>query len=275
MRLEPPTIGGYKRKCTREPGARRSALWQRDRTSKDRRAVWRLYCSRLQHIACLEDHLNSLPTGLVDSVNVGSIRAIQWEGGAVRTAIWKSPVVGRVAVRGVNVVGDDQGDRQAHGGPDKAVYAYHRADLDWWSRELQQELLPGAFGENLTVQGFSLTDAVIGERWRVGTVLFEVAQPRIPCFKLGIRMGDRRFPPRFAAAGRPGAYLRIIEEGELAAGDPVEIIHRPDHDVTVGLINRAYHVDHSLASQLLAAPQLPRGWREWATRYVSAPSGKR
>ena len=157
--------------------------------------------------------------GRLLAVNVGAVRQIELAGQARTTAIWKLPVSGRVAVRGVNLVGDDQADRHAHGGPDKAVYAYAREDYAWWERQLDRTLDPGMFGENLTTERIDLTDALVGERWRVGSAVLQVTSPRVPCWKLGVRMGDPRFPARFAAAGRPGAYLAILEEGEIGAGD--------------------------------------------------------
>jgi MOSC domain-containing protein YiiM len=207
--------------------------------------------------------------GMVMSVNVAKPRTVRWRGREVRTAIWKEPVAGPVAVRGVNVAGDEQGDRVHHGGPDKAVYAYAADDLAWWAGELDRDLGPGVFGENLTVAGMNVSGAVVGEHWRVGTVLVEVAQPRIPCFKLGIKLGDQRFVRRFAAAGRPGAYLRIVQDGEVAAGDPVELISRPAHGVTVGDVSRAYHGDRAAAPRLLGAPELPASWRRWASGQVA------
>lgn len=202
--------------------------------------------------------------GRLESVNVGSARTTEWNGRTVRSAIWKAPVAGTVAVRGVNVAGDDQGDRAVHGGIDKAVYAYAAEDYRWWAGQLGRELDPGTFGDNLTVSGLDLGAAVIGERWQVGSAVLEVSQPRTPCFKLGMRMGDRAFPRRFAKATRPGAYLRIVREGEVRAGDPLTVAHRPTHGVTVGLVAHAYHHDRTRADALLAAPQLAGGWRDWA-----------
>jgi MOSC domain-containing protein YiiM len=172
--------------------------------------------------------------GEVRSVNVGAIRRVEHRGRQVSTGIWKEPVVGPVAVRGVNLEGDDQADRRFHGGPDKAVYAYAVEDYAWWASELGHALALGAFGENLTVEGVDLTAAVVGERWLVGTCVLEVRQPRTPCWKLGLRMGDDRFPARFLAAGRPGAYLRIAREGELGAGDELVRFHIPDEGPTMG-----------------------------------------
>jgi MOSC domain-containing protein YiiM len=211
---------------------------------------------------------------LIESVNVGRPRPMERSNGQVSTsAIWKSPVDGRVAVRGVNVDGDDQADRSVHGGPDQAVYAYSAEDTEWWQAELARELGPGAFGENLTTRGLDVTNALIGERWRIGTVLLEVTSARIPCWKLAKRMEDPHFVKRFADAGRPGAYLRIIEEGELGAGDTVHVIERPAHDVTVGLLAHAYQHDRTQLVRLLDAPALPVRWREWieevAVRYSS------
>jgi MOSC domain-containing protein YiiM len=204
------------------------------------------------------------PSGQIVSVNVGAPRIVHWRDRDVLTSIFKDPVTDRVAVRGVNLVGDDQADRSVHGGPDKAVYAYAREDLTWWSEELDALLVPGVFGENLTVNGVAVTHAVIGERWRVNDVLLEVCGPRIPCYKLGIRMGEDRFPPLFAAVGRPGAYLRIVSEGTVAAGDALTVEHRPAHGVTVQTVADVFHRDHSRAAELLAAPELAEVWQGWA-----------
>jgi MOSC domain-containing protein YiiM len=125
-----------------------------------------------------------------------------------------------MALRGVNLHGDDQADPNVHGGPDKAVYAYAVEDTEWWEAQLGA----GAFGENLTVHGIPVSEAVIGERWLGGSAVREVAQPRLPCFKLGLRMGDPRFLKRVAAADRPGAYLRVVSEGDIGAGDQIDVI---------------------------------------------------
>lgn len=195
------------------------------------------------------------------SVNVGGIRDVEWRGRHVRTAIWKSPVAESVQFRGVNAAGDDQADRTVHGGPDKAVYVYAAEDYEHWAAE-GVAIEPGLFGDNLTVQGIDCVNAVIGERWRVGTALFEVAQPRQPCYKLGIRMDDPHFPRRFYTVGRFGVYLRIVAEGTLRAGDTITILSRPDHGVTVWHIADALR-HPATAHRLLAAPQLPESWREW------------
>jgi MOSC domain-containing protein YiiM len=172
------------------------------------------------------------------------------------SAIGKAPVDHRVRVEGVNVAGDDQADRRVHGGPDKAVYAYASEDTAWWAEELGRELGPGMFGENLTTAGVDVSGAIIGEIWRIGTVTLQVAQPRLPCAKLGLRFGDIGMVKRFGEANRPGAYLRILAEGELGAGDAVEILQRPDHGVTVALVSRAILLDESLRPLAASAPEL-------------------
>ncbi len=181
----------------------------------------------------------------------------------MRTAIWKQPVAGRVAVRGVNVEGDEQADRKVHGGPNKSVYAYDLDETRAWEEELGREIGPGGFGENLTLEGVDVSGARAGERWAIGSALFEVVQPRVPCFKLNLRMGDSKFGKRFTAAGRPGAYLRIVEEGDVGAGDAVEIVRRPEHDVTMRLMMHAALEDRGRLPELLAAPELIAEWREW------------
>jgi MOSC domain-containing protein YiiM len=198
------------------------------------------------------------------SVNVGTPQPIGTRRGrAVLSAIGKTPVEGRVRVAGVNVEGDDQADRRVHGGPDKAVYAYAAEDAAWWAAELGREVGPGAFGENLTVAGVDVSGAVIGERWRIGTVELEVSQPRLPCFKLGLRFGDPKMLKRFAAAERPGAYLRIRREGALGAGDAIELAERPGHGVTVAVVARAVMIEPALLGRAAAAPELPPALAAW------------
>jgi MOSC domain-containing protein YiiM len=199
------------------------------------------------------------------SVNVGTpIRLRTPKGREVRTAIWKQPVDGKVKVEGVNVEGDRQADLRVHGGPDKAVYSYAQEDTGFWEQELGRDLGPGAFGENLTLTGVEVTNAKIGERWTIGTTVLEVCQPRFPCFKLGIRFDDPKMVKRFGQARRPGAYLRIVTEGELQAGDAVEIVHRPNHDVTIALVYEAVLHDEDLLPRLLDAPELAADLRDWA-----------
>lgn len=201
--------------------------------------------------------------GVVESVNVGTPQPVHVGDNTVLSAIWKHPVPGRVPLRGVNLQGDEQADRTVHGGPDKAVYAYAREDIDWWEAELRRELGDAPFGENLDIRGLPVSEAVIGERWAVGSALLQVAQPRLPCFKLGVRMGDPRFLKRFAAAGRPGAYLRILEEGDIGAGDAITVLNRPAHGVTSALVARALLGERRLLPVALEAPELPDELLDW------------
>jgi MOSC domain-containing protein YiiM len=180
----------------------------------------------------------AMHTGRIASVNVGRPREIRVGEKTVRTSIWKDPVGGPVAIRGVNLAGDDQSDRRVHGGEHKAVYAYAREDLDWWGERLGRPLGPAAFGENLTTEGIDVTGTRVGERWRVGTALLEVTEPRLPCFKLEARMDRPGFIAEFIDGGRPGAYLRIVEEGEVAAGDAVQVVSRPDGAPSMGEVMR-------------------------------------
>jgi MOSC domain-containing protein YiiM len=197
------------------------------------------------------------------SVNVGRPQQIAVRRGRpLMSAIGKAPVSARVRVEGVNVAGDDQADRRVHGGPDKAVYSYASEDAAWWSGELGRELGPGMFGENLTPEGVDVAGAVIGEVWRIGTVVLQVCQPRLPCAKLGHRFGDPRMVKRFAEAGRPGAYLRILSEGELGAGDRVDITHRPSHGITVAQVSRAILFTDEISAAAIA-PELPESLSAW------------
>jgi MOSC domain-containing protein YiiM len=204
------------------------------------------------------------------SVNVGKPRTVEYGGKKVRSAIWKEPVDGRVAARGVNLEGDGQANRRVHGGVDKAIYAYSREDYEWWEAELGRPFAPGTFGDNLTTRGIDPSAAVIGERWRIGAALLEVSEPRFPCYKLGMRMDDPGFLKRFAKARRTGSYLRIVSEGELGSGDEIEVCERPAHGVTIGLFTEAYLGDRDLLPDVLAAEQLSDDWRIWITKRIAA-----
>ena len=202
----------------------------------------------------------------VVSVNVGSPQQLSVRRGRpLMSAIGKAPISppARVRVAGVNVEGDDQADRRVHGGPDKAVYAYAAEDTAFWEGELGRELGPGAFGENLTTEGLDVSGAVVGERWRIGDVELEVCQPRLPCAKLALRLGEPAMVKRFARASRPGAYLRIVSEGSLGAGDAIEVLARPDHGVTVRDVSDAILLDEELLEQAASAPELPADLAEW------------
>jgi MOSC domain-containing protein YiiM len=164
------------------------------------------------------------------SVNVALPKFAEFGGRAVSTSIFKEPVDGRVRVRRLSLEGDWQADLRSHGGLNKAVYAYPLEHYARWSEELgREDLRPGQFGENLTVEGLTEDAARLGDVFRVGGALLQVTQPRYPCFKLGIKMGDASFPKRFLASGRTGFYLRVLEEGALGAGDVVEFAEKSDH----------------------------------------------
>jgi MOSC domain-containing protein YiiM len=211
-----------------------------------------------------------MPT--VISVNVGMPRELDHNGRAATSAIWKTPVEGPVRARGVNLDGDGQADRDAHGGYDRAIYAYASEDTAWWESELDRSIDGGGFGENLTTQGIDHTSAVIGERWRAGGTILEVSEPRVPCWKLARRMDEKRFIQRFNSAGRPGTYLRIIEEGDIAAGDPIEVVSVPDHGFTIGDVWRIYQSDRQDAGLLLNVDALSDAWKAWATKQNSPAS---
>ena len=187
------------------------------------------------------------------AANVGRPAPLAIGDDVVRSGIVKHAASGPVAVGSTGLAGDGQADRVNHGGPYKAAYAYAREDAAFWEAEIGRPLEPGAFGENLTLAGVDVTGARIGERWRIGSAEFEVSGPRVPCSKLGARMGDPRFPKRFVLAGRPGAYLSVVVPGTLQAGDPVTVLHRPDHDVTVGLVFEIALRDRSRLAELDAA----------------------
>ena len=212
--------------------------------------------------------------GRVLSVNVGRARDFEYHRRLAKSAIWKSPVAGRVRATGVNLEGDEQADRKAHGGFDKAVYAYAAEDLRWWEQELARSLPYGGFGENLTTAGIDVNDALIGERWKIGTAVLEVSEPRVPCWRLGVRMSDEIFPRRFTRALRPGTYLRIIIEGDLAAGDEISVIHRPDHDLTIRDVFRIYTRDRGEVERLVAIPHVSDSWRRWADILIQKAQGR-
>lgn len=208
------------------------------------------------------------------SINVGKPRPNPWKRAAT-TGIDKRPTDGPVAVSApgalgtgeVGLAGDRVHDVKHHGGPDQAVYAYAREDLDDWQTTLGRPLANGSFGENLTTTGLDVTGALIGERWRLGPdVVLEVSCPRIPCATFQGWLQHEGWIAEFIQAARPGAYLRVIEPGDIRAGDPVEIVHRPEHDVTIALAFRALTREPELLPRLLAADGLPQKSKDLVRR---------
>ncbi len=201
------------------------------------------------------------------SVNVGLPRDVVWQGRVVRTSIWKDPVEGPVRVSSLNLEGDQQSDLSVHGGPEKAVYAYSREHYEYWRRALPaMDLAWGAFGENFTTEGLLEPEICIGDRIRVGSAEFLVTQPRMPCFKLGVRFGRDDMVKRFLRSGRPGFYLAVVREGEIARGDSLEFAGRDEHGVTVADIASLYARDsdnEDLLRRAIDVPALPEGLKEY------------
>jgi MOSC domain-containing protein YiiM len=219
-------------------------------------------------------------TSRVISVNVGRPRVTPWLGAPGRTAIQKESVPGRVQVDTLGVAGDQVADTKFHGGVDMAVYAFAREDLDLWADRLGTAIPNGHFGENITTQGIDVNEALIGERWRVGSVVFEVCFVRIPCDTFTRWMRQTGYDAttwvkRFALEGRPGPYLRVLQTGDIAAGDELAVVYRPDHDVTVSMMFRALTSERALLPKLFEVGDgLAAEAREVAETYL-ARQGRR
>ena len=206
----------------------------------------------------------------VVSVNVTSVvHEGQWTGSEGRTGIDKRGVLGRVAFAHEQVANDVIIDRNAHGGYDQAVYAYAREDADWWEREIGISIDNGRFGENLTTQGIDVNAALIGERWQIGSVILEVSQPRIPCRVFAGFWQRPTLIKEFMAAGRPGAYLRIIQEGEIGEGDTIEVIHIPKHAITIADLYAAKNGERSKIQEISMVSELSIKYQEWAKALFS------
>ncbi len=202
----------------------------------------------------------------VVSLNVGLPREVEWKGRSVLTGIFKAPVAGRRRLEGVNFEGDGQADLTVHGGTWKAVYAYPSEHYSFWSGELgRDDLAWGEFGENLTTEGLREEEVRIGDRFRIGSAELVVTQPRQPCFKLGIRFGRADMVKRFQRSGRSGFYLSVATEGEVAAGDPIELVARAEDSLSVADLLRALGVDRDDAELVRRASELaglPEEWRQ-------------
>ena len=209
-----------------------------------------------------------MTVGVLESVNVGRARSLGTRDGL--TGIDKRPVTGPVAldVPGTGrsgVAGDTICHTRVHGGPDAAVYAYAREDLDAWEADLGP-LSSGVFGENITTRGLDVTGALVGERWRIGEVVLQVTDPRIPCAVFAAWLDRKGWVRAFTDRAVPGTYLRVVEPGDIRVGDAVVVEHRPDHDVSIGLVFRALAGHPELLPRLLSAPELPAGTRQKVLR---------
>jgi len=201
------------------------------------------------------------------SLNVGLPRLVLRDGEPVSTGIFKEPIDGRVMMRTLNLDGDRQADLSVHGGPSKAVYVYPAEHYDFWTRELPEMDLPwGMFGENFTTTGLLETEINIGDKFRIGTAEVMVTQPRMPCYKLGLKFGRADIIKRFLQSERTGFYLAVLKEGEVGAGDEFEPLARDAHDVRVSDITRLYTREkhnETLLRRAIAVEALPEGWREY------------
>ena len=198
------------------------------------------------------------------SINVGQPREVTWQGKTVTTAIFKEPVNGPVILRPLNLEGDQQADLTVHGGADKAIYIYPAEHYDYWRGELPDMQLPwGMFGENFTTEGLLEDQVNIGDRFRIGAAELTVTQPRLPCYKLGLKFGQVDMVKRFLASRRTGFYLAVLQEGEVKAGDAIELVSRDENNVTVADIVRLYAFQKDDVATMWRAMQveaLPAGW---------------
>jgi MOSC domain-containing protein YiiM len=206
------------------------------------------------------------------SISVGRPREVEWRGDIVVTSIFKTPVPHRVHARRTNLDGDQQSDLAVHGGPDKAVYVYPAEHYPWWQSELAEELSWGAFGENFTTRGLLEDRVFIGDRFRIGGAEFEVSQPRMPCYKLGVRFGRADMVKRFHRSGRNGFYFRVTREGEVGAGDAIEPVSRDERRLSVSDVVTLYSAkapDPALLERAREHPALPEGWREYFKEQIT------
>jgi len=199
------------------------------------------------------------------SVNVGLPRDVTWNGKTVRTAIWKSPVEGRQMVRKLNIDGDGQGDLAGHGGEQRAVFVYQMDSYHYWERFLgRSDFIFGQFGENFTVEGLLDNEVCIGDRYRIADAVFEVTQPRVTCYRVGIRLNEPRMPALLVSHRRPGFYFRVLKEGEVGAGDLILKIADGPERITVAEIDALLYLPAHSRERLeraLRIPALSQGWR--------------
>ena len=213
----------------------------------------------------------------VVSVNVGLPADVEWRGRTVRTSVWKHPVSGRVAARRLNLDGDGQGDLQGHGGVHRAVMVYQVASYKYWEQVLQRTLAEyGMFGENLTVDGLADDEVCVGDRYRIGSALFEVSQPRVTCYRVGIRMDEPRMPALLVSHRRPGFYFRVVEEGEIGAGDEIVRVERGREGMTVAEVDGLLYLPEHPADRVRRAasePSLSPGWKQSFDALLASAQG--
>lgn len=201
------------------------------------------------------------------SINITSVlHQGEWTGSEGRTGIDKRSVVGPIEFKNNGVVGDRIIDTNVHGGYDQAVYAYAQEDAQWWEKEINEEIPAGRFGENLTTEGIDVNAALVGEQWKIGSVILEVSQPRIPCRVFAGFWKRATLIKEFTEAGRPGAYLRIIQEGSAQAGDAIEVIHKPNHTVSISDLFSAKSGERVKINQIKDVPHLSHEFKEWAEK---------
>ena len=204
------------------------------------------------------------------SINITSVvHHGEWTGSEGRTGIDKRNVAGSVEFKNNGVAGDRIIDTNVHGGYDQAVYAYAREDALWWEKEIGEEIPAGRFGENLTTEGIDVNAALVGEQWKIGSVILEVSQPRIPCRVFAGFWKRATLIKDFTQAGRPGAYLRIIQEGTARAGDSIEVIYKPDHAISIRDLFSAKSGERAKINEIKVVPQLSQGFKEWAEKIAA------
>ena len=206
----------------------------------------------------------------VISINITSVvHQGEWTGSEGRTGIDKRSVDGPIEFKNNGLVGDRIIDTNVHGGYDQAVYAYAREDVQWWEKEINEEIPAGRFGENLTTEGIDVNSALVGEQWKIGSVILEVSQPRIPCRVFAGFWKRATLIKDFTQAGRPGAYLRIIQEGSAQAGDAIEVIYKPDHEISISDLFSAKSGERTKINEIKVVPQLSTGFKEWAEKIAA------
>ena len=204
------------------------------------------------------------------SINITSVlHQGEWTGSEGRTGIDKRSVSGAIEFKDNGVVGDRVIDTNVHGGYEQAVYAYAREDAQWWEKEINEEIPAGRFGENLTTEGIDVNAALIGEQWKIGSVILEVSQPRIPCRVFAGFWKRATLIKDFTQAGRPGTYLRIIQEGRAQAGDSIEVIFKPNHTVTISDLFAAKSGERSKINQIKDVTYLSTEFKEWSQKIAA------